>query len=450
MNNQDLLAMAFGNLWRRKLRTFLTVLGVLIGTVSIVVMMSLGIAMQTAQEQSIESMGGLSTLEVYPTKYFDSNSGEAIPKEGILNEANVEKIKKIPHVTATLPTVSVNSASIRVGRYQYMGQILGIDPSSLEAFDYTAEQGRLLRTEDKNGILFSSTSGMFFDPKATGRNGPMETPEVDVFKERVTIVVGYDDPSSAILGGQKTSETVKMTAVGVMPPGGYFGTSFVTLDTAIALNKQALDLQNAASPDGAPVIKRQRKTPLIYSNLKVKVDDIDNVESVKTAIKDLQLEASGMSDWIGNLQQQNAIIQGILGGIGSISLLVAAIGIANTMIMSIYERTREIGVMKVIGASVANIRSLFLVEASLIGLLGGVIGLILSYALSALLNGVVGPMLSAGVGGGGMMGEIKISVIPPWLAIVALIFSAFIGLVSGYYPAKKATKLSAIEAIRTE
>ncbi|NLL23648.1 MAG: FtsX-like permease family protein, partial [Tissierellia bacterium] len=146
------------------------------------------------------------------------------------------------------------------------------------------------------------------------------------------------------------------------------------------------------------------------------------------------------------MNQGTLIIQAVLGGIGSISLIVAAIGIANTMVMSIYERTREIGIMKVIGASVRDIRLIFLTEASLIGLLGGVLGISLSIGISQLLNFIFS-QTEAGVRLGD---DAVISIIPPWLILLSLIFSSLIGLMAGYYPAKRATKLSAIEAIKTE
>jgi ABC-type antimicrobial peptide transport system permease subunit len=136
----------------------------------------------------------------------------------------------------------------------------------------------------------------------------------------------------------------------------------------------------------------------------------------------------------------------VLGGIGSISLIVAAIGIANTMVMSIYERTREIGVMKVIGASVSDVRRIFLTEASLIGLLGGVLGIALSIGISQLLNYIF-RSTEAGIRLGA---DAVISIIPIWLIALSLIFSSLIGLMAGYFPAKRATKLSAIEAIKTE
>ena len=157
-------------------------------------------------------------------------------------------------------------------------------------------------------------------------------------------------------------------------------------------------------------------------------------------------EAYSLNDQLEYTKKQAATIQAVLGGIGGVSLLVAAIGITNTMVMSIYERTKEIGIMKVIGASLKDIKKLFLFESALIGLFGGMLGIGFSYSLSYLVNKFsyqFGEALGA-------YGASKISIIPIWLVIVAMAFSALIGIISGYFPARRAMNLSALEAIRTE
>ena len=135
------------------------------------------------------------------------------------------------------------------------------------------------------------------------------------------------------------------------------------------------------------------------------------------------------------------------------SLLVAAIGIANTMMMSVYERTREIGVMKVLGASLRDIRLLFLIEAAGIGFIGGVLGILGSLLASAGLNSPAGVELLApalGVGGGISTSTLTMSVIPLWLAGTTLVFATVIGTVAGLLPAHRATRLSALDAIRSQ
>ena len=116
---------------------------------------------------------------------------------------------------------------------------------------------------------------------------------------------------------------------------------------------------------------------------------MENVEAVSDAIRAMGYNVSSNIEYIDSMKKQFAMVQAVLGGIGAVSLFVAAIGIANTMMMSIYERTKEIGVMKVIGCSLGNIRQMFLLEAAFIGLGGGVIGNVLSFLMSAAINALV-------------------------------------------------------------
>ena len=137
------------------------------------------------------------------------------------------------------------------------------------------------------------------------------------------------------------------------------------------------------------------------------------------------------------------MVQAALGGIGAVSLFVAAIGIANTMMMSIYERTKEIGVLKVLGCAMKNIRSMFLIEAGFIGFAGGIIGVILSFIVSFLINRFLAAMFLYGMEG-------KLSVIPLWLALPSVFFAVLIGMAAGFFPAVRAMKLSPLAAIRNE
>lgn len=148
-----------------------------------------------------------------------------------------------------------------------------------------------------------------------------------------------------------------------------------------------------------------------------------------------------------NVKEQMGMIQAVLGGIGAVAFLVAAIGISNTMVMSTYERTREIGIMKVLGCKLSDIMTLFLTEAAIIGFAGGTLGIILSLGISALMNA----LSDSGVLSMFSMGEgIPISVIPLWLILGGIAFSTFVGIVSGFYPALRATRLSALDAIKNE
>ena len=183
----------------------------------------------------------------------------------------------------------------------------------------------------------------------------------------------------------------------------------------------------------------------VYNMIYVNVDDMENVTEVQKAITDMGYEAYSSMQWLEQAQQQTDMIQAVLGGIGAVSLFVAAIGIANTMMMSIYERTKEIGVLKVLGCALGDIRTMFLMEAGFIGFMGGVLGLGLSYSVSAAINKFLGASLSGMTGGSG-----AISRIPLWLSGSAVVFAVLIGMLAGLFPALRAMKLSPLAAIRNE
>ena len=152
-------------------------------------------------------------------------------------------------------------------------------------------------------------------------------------------------------------------------------------------------------------------------------------------------------EWLKQAQQQLGMVQLVLGGIGGVSLLVAAIGIMNTMMMSIYERTKEIGVMKVLGCAMPDIRNMFLCESGMIGLMGGTVGLAFSYLISYIINFFTknaGSMMFGSSAGS------SLSSIPLWLAGFAIVFAIGVGMLAGYVPAARAMKLSPLAAIRNE
>ncbi|MDD6071162.1 MAG: FtsX-like permease family protein, partial [Clostridiales bacterium] len=186
---------------------------------------------------------------------------------------------------------------------------------------------------------------------------------------------------------------------------------------------------------------------LKYSQLTVKVDDSSNVETVLEEIQNMGYRADANKEWLEEIEKEFMIIEAVLGGIGAVAMLVAAISIANTMTMSIYERTKEIGVMKVLGCGLGNIRSMFLAEAAFIGFLGGIVGIVFSYTLSLVLNKVAPSVVGDSMG---IAEGTNISVIPLWLVLLAIAFSTIIGMIAGFFPAQRATKLSPLAAIRNE
>ena len=181
----------------------------------------------------------------------------------------------------------------------------------------------------------------------------------------------------------------------------------------------------------------------IYDQAVVEVDDMKNVSEVQKIINDMGFQASSQMDWLEQSQKQSNMVQGVLGGIGAVSLFVAAIGIANTMMMSIYERTKEIGIIKVLGCDMRNIKNMFLLESGFIGFMGGVIGILLSYGISFIANKFLSGQFLVGIEG-------DLSRIPPWLSLAAIGFAIFVGMAAGFFPALRAMKLSPLAAIRNE
>jgi ABC-type antimicrobial peptide transport system permease subunit len=189
-----------------------------------------------------------------------------------------------------------------------------------------------------------------------------------------------------------------------------------------------------------------------YSQIRLNVDNVKNVRKVQKDIEKLGFNSNSMTQSLEPLQQASKTLQMVLGALGFVAMIVSAISIANTMVMSIYERTKEIGIMKVLGCTLTDIRKLFLFEAGMIGLFGGLIGIGLGCLSSWGINKFGAPVFKALMSGNYMydMTNTRFSIIPLYLPFASLAISIAVGLVSGYFPARRATKISAIEAMKTE
>lgn len=458
----DMITLTFGNLWRRKVRTLLTVMGVVVGTCSIVVMISLGVGMDASLKQQLSQMGDLTIIDVY--NYGNNNK----PDKKNLDDKAIKEITEIDKVVVASPFWSpwgLNAKFIddKKGRFECEGSIVGVYPNALKEFGYELLEGDFLPdTYDKKKVTIIMGEDMnyqFRDSKRKTNNyvwkeplpdGSFKKPFIDATKQKVNLILAPQDKDKhkdlkyeVVVKGRLKTDYNKdyRTAYGC----------FMDINQLKQLEKE-YNKENG--------IKTDSKSANSYESVKVKVQSMEDVEVVEQKIKDMGFETSSMEEIRKPMEEHTRQQQIMFGGLGAISLFVAAIGITNTMVMSIYERTREIGVMKVLGCKLSNIRSIFLMEAGLIGFLGGIAGTLASYGISNLLNKYGGAM-SGGMGGGfggGMMGmmmggmeeeaALKISIIPPWLVILAIVFATFIGLISGFYPANRAVKISAMEAIK--
>ncbi len=441
MNFMDLMTMGVKNLLRRKTRSILAIMGVIIGTCAITVMVSLGIGLSSSFEDQIKSFGNLHTIEIYSGGGMVQTSN-GTKKQAKLDDKTIKEIGAIKDVTAITPIETANM-KVAIGRYVTNVNVTGIEPDVFEKFGYKLKEGRNLANNDKNAILFGRNVPMwFYNPyQSDGGTSDSEEPPVNVISNRIKLTADQNY-GERYKSEQTTDKKVDYTlydaqGIGILEnendDTSY--TAYMNIDTVKKINQETL------KAEGTTQSKKKE-----YSSAKVYVENIDAVKDISTKIKDMGLQSFSLNDMLDQMKQTSGMIQAVLGGIGAVSMLVAALGISNTMIMSIYERTKEIGIMKVIGANIKDIKYLFLFEAAFIGFVGGIIGLGLSYGLSSVLNIFLGSAFGESMG----MAGSTISIIPWWLSISTLAFSTSIGVIAGYLPANRAMKLSALESLRNE
>ena len=440
----DLLTMSTGSLKRRRLRTFLTVLGVVIGCCSIVIMISLGIGLQEKNREMIEATGSLTTLQV--TESFGNDGGKE-PKR--LTDETVKEFLKMEHVKSVYPMIEL-SVMMRQGIYEASYVTLkGVPKGYLEKIPLkkskvTQDQGRKMRLIYGNEVIKNFTNRK----TKKGFYETNELPDIDLMKEPMFVTFDVDGYYEA-----KANKEVKMPKKYLLYSAGvvdgeksknyqYSYTVFAELEELKSQLKKAF--KKKAVP-GQPTRKKGKPYPyLVYNTIEVNVDEVKHVKKVQDLLSASGYQVSGNIEWLEQAEKQAGMIQAVLGGIGAVSLLVAAIGIANTMMMSIYERTKEIGILKVLGCDLGAIRNMFLLESGFIGFLGGAAGIVLSYAASFALNHFL-KLEETGIAGSG-----NISRIPIWLSLSALAFSVLIGMLAGFFPALRAMRMSPLAAIRND
>lgn len=500
MRFADILRLCMQNLSRRKSRTVLTVLGVIVGCCSIVIMVSLGAGLTEQNKAMLKQMGDLTLINVYSqgsagNAMMGGGSGSASGSgEGAkLDDAAVDSMKQIPGVVGASPQMPLNYAvrmSVDNGRYYTdYGIIEAVDMTQLGNMGYEILQGEKptkpdevlagqyfayqfmdkYRPEGNNYRQqpFDMGDGTVMQCDAAGNCEAVQTDQVegaffDQLGAEVTVSVDTGD------GAMSASGASGGTGAAAVGTTGSPGTASSGAAAANILELKVTGTLKEDYPKGSSTSSgllmdlgqlkefiakadRNAKKTTTYDTALVKVSDISQVADVEQRIRDMGFGTNSSEQTRKSLEEQSRIIQLVLGGIGAVSLLVAAIGITNTMVMSVTERTREIGVMKALGCYVRDIRVMFLAEAGFIGLLGGVIGCLISALVSLGINllalgGVSGTNIWHAIVGGEDVA--RVSVIPWWLYLFALAFSTAIGVISGFQPANKAVRIPALDAIR--
>lgn len=438
MRISDLIKMGLRNLTRRKARTALTIIGMVIGTISIVVMFSIGFGMNESFKKTVLENGSMTIITIQKDAWFEDENGNYQSTTQKMDDSLVELIKDIKHVKSVSPVYN-KSVQLKSGKYQSWATIYAMDCTTFESFGFPELlSGSYPTPEHPQTILigFSAINQFYY---YSGRT--QKTKNIDLTKDKITF--SFNDYVTA---EKKKPMVITMRDFAQMAESKDWRYNY---NIYMDLNYFKELYTQYAKTLGAEDRKKAMKTLSSYEQIQVNVDNMKYVTEVQDKIKELGYRSNSEMQYIETSIETANMLQMVLGAIGAIAMLVSAINIANTMIMSIYERTKEIGIMKVLGCLIKDIKKLFLFEAGMIGLIGGVIGIICSYLASYFINKygatLLNSLMNIGYNSGG-----QVSMIPWWLPLAAALGTIGVGVISGYIPARRATKISAIEAMKSE
>lgn len=443
MKFTDLIRLVINNLNRRKARVGLTAIGVVIGTGAVVILVSLAIGLQMNANEQLYGIGDLSQIYVMPAyggEMFVAGPGmgggggvgDVSQEIKLLTNDALGELRSIPGVTAVIPREYMYAnAFVTYKKMQGYSGIYGVGTNDLTDFGLEAQQGATALSRSTVVIGFMVAQN-FMDPNL--RPGQEPPPPPDLYDQQIQMVLmKFDDQ------GNEIRKNYSLRVAGVLAESG------TEADYSIYMPLELVKSMNEWS-SGTRI--NYNKTG--YNEVIVKVESADKTLEVRDQIIALGFQANTMLDFVQGINNFYSILQVVLGGVGAIALLVAAIGIANTMAMSILERTREIGLMKAVGATNRDVLSLFLGEAAGIGFIGGLGGVMVGWLLGQMLNVVAVVYLAQQAASQGGMPPSVAVYTPLWLPIFVLTFSTFIGMLSGLYPALRAANMIPVMALKYE
>jgi len=428
----DLITLIADNLKRRKGRVALTAIGVIIGTAAVVTLISLGAGLQESATSQLWGINDLSNIEVYPGYPDMMGMGMVEFTEDDIKKLTpdvVSQFEALPGVTRVIIKQYINTGiEIKMDKLMAWGSIMGVNLDNLSDMGLEASQGTTDLTGKNTVVVGSWIKNNFYDPNQRPGDEPFETPDLTGKTLIVDFIKWNND-------GTETRKTMRLEVVGILAEtrGEADYNMYMDWDEVLKLNDWAAGRRVDYAKQG-------------YNNVTVKATSPDVVIELTQQITDMGFQAYTPQSQVESISSFFTIMQVVFGGVGAIALLVAAIGIANTMTMAILERTREIGIMKAIGATNNNILSIFLGEAAGIGFLGGVGGFLLGWAICGLINLLAGSYLASESGGGTTLA----TAIPVWLPLFSIVFATIIGLISGLYPALSAATMVPVDALKYE
>lgn len=437
------------NMKRRKVRTFLTILGVMIGVISVVALMSVGLGVKKEMIDSVVDSGSVNQIKVY------SETGGK-HKDRMITDKTIETFSKFSNVSGCYSVYEV-PVTMKYGEYEYYGNLVGVPGDELSTWKLVNGENVIKDSDGKGVVAGSSVGKLLFNPNTYTSFEKKEKKSIgSLTGRRFDTVFGW---------GDENAKTVKLKLTGVLADGSadkasdddsdddsdntegevYTSTYSEKSQTIYCDMDYLKSLLKRVSVDGKlegqPVDGNGNSyREFIYTAAIVTVDDTNNVDALVKKFQDMGYQTENAKEYLDTIQKYLKMIQLLLGGIGTIALVVAVIGISNTMTTSVFDRVNEIGILKVLGCDIDELRLLFLAEAAIIGAAGGVLGVGCSYGVKVIIDKCAVSMFHLTKG-------TNISYIPWWLALAGMMGSVVLGVAAGYFPARWATKLRPIDAV---
>ena len=438
MKFSDNVSFAVRDLNRRKKRTLLTSIGIIVVTILILLMVSLGIMLKGFLIQTIDSGSSSKVITVEP---FKANSNLKDIKNyttwiktnfNKIDNSTLSKISKISGVNQIQAYISGDLAKIELNGNTYN--------STFPIVGYDLNYSIFLNSQIESAK--TAAKKLNFKPIIAG-NTLTEANKNDVLVgESLLKNLDITNPND-IVGKQLTFVVDNINGTPITPVYKTFTVAGVISKDLSDGNKIIMDSENAASLIGVLQYTNNFMDTYGYNAVKIETNSIGDVSAVQNDLNNLNYKTSSNESTTKDINKNFNNITLMLSILGVIVLIVAAIGIINTMIMAVHERTKSIGVMKSLGASSFDILSMFLFQSAIIGFIGSIIGSLISFGLFKLISYSVEQILLKQGFSLSLLGNI-----PWWLIVATIAFSVIISLLAGIYPAVKASKLDPIEALR--
>jgi putative ABC transport system permease protein len=468
---QDLSELALRNLRESLLRNSLTTVGISVGVASLVAMLSLGIGLQQLASRRLVKSGLFDTVVVTSRRDLrgmgrerdEERNGSTPGESRVLDESARLEIEHLPNVLEAYPDIRFIT-ELRYDDKPHLTMISALPSSAKSNDSFEGMQGSFFSSDTAAEVILQKTFAEELLGKTPAR-GVDETNVADLAKpllgQELTMLYSQRETSSTPLsppaaGAATTadgdlvgttysvvSRELKLKIVGIsdQDPESMRGPTrakvFLPLKLAQSLHvMQPTDLRE---------VSRAGSDQPVYSSVSVRVKNPAQVQLVEDAVKKMGFGTFSILDASRGLQQVFRVLYAFLGIFGSLALIVSSIGIVNTLVMAILERRREIGIMKAIGASDGDVQKLFFAEAGAMGILGGIVGVVLGWAIGQLINFGTNIYLKSQ-----SFPPEHFWAVPWWLVALAIGFSFLVSLVSGLYPAGRAARLDPVQALRYE